>query len=246
MGSTECIKHIIKDFVMDSGISGDLIYWTKDEILHNESGPAVIFPDSSEFYIKNGLYDRADGPAIIAPMIQIWVKSGIVSNNNGSAVEVKDLCKLHYYGGYLNDEEDNTLINFQLRGCSDMEKIRKYYFKWWKLIPDFPKKVIKKVVLQDNSIKDILKTTTYNNGFLENITTKIYYSNKLGAERISVYKNGFKHNKYGKAESYERVDDGEDNEEVYMMYGLYHEKGSYCVKKRCGKSYCYYGIEYDF
>jgi len=41
-------------------------FWYKDGLRHREDGPAVIVGDS-KFWYYNGLLHREDGPAIISP-----------------------------------------------------------------------------------------------------------------------------------------------------------------------------------
>ena len=42
-------------------------YWYKDDKLHRDDGPAVIYPDGYQAWWKDGNLHREDGPAIIYP-----------------------------------------------------------------------------------------------------------------------------------------------------------------------------------
>ena len=46
--------------------------------LHREDGPAIIFPDGTQYWHRNGEFHRDDGPAIIYPDgRQHWYRNGI-------------------------------------------------------------------------------------------------------------------------------------------------------------------------
>ena len=46
---------------------GVIRYYNEHDRLHRVYGPAVIWPDGTEFWYQNGEYHRFDGPAVIDP-----------------------------------------------------------------------------------------------------------------------------------------------------------------------------------
>ena len=58
-------------------------YWYKNGILHREDGPAVIRLNDSKIWYKNGVYHREDGPAIIREhgSEEWWINGKFLKNS---------------------------------------------------------------------------------------------------------------------------------------------------------------------
>ena len=61
--------------------------WYKEDKLHRDDGPALIWADGSNFWYKEGKLHRDDGPAIIySSGRQEWWKDGNWHRDDGPAV----------------------------------------------------------------------------------------------------------------------------------------------------------------
>ena len=57
-----------------------------DTRLHREDGPAIVFPDGSQEWYRNGDLHREDGPAVINPDgEQYWYRNGKCHRDDGPA-----------------------------------------------------------------------------------------------------------------------------------------------------------------
>jgi len=74
--------------------------WYKNGELHRESGPAVIYPNGSQYWYKNGELHRESGPAIIWPNgYQAWYKNGQLHREDGPAMIFSDGTQEWYKNG---------------------------------------------------------------------------------------------------------------------------------------------------
>lgn len=68
--------------------------------LHRLDGPAVIMPDGTTKWFRNGKCHREDGPAIEMPSgYYAWYYQGKHHREDGPAVEYEDGTKFWYYHG---------------------------------------------------------------------------------------------------------------------------------------------------
>jgi hypothetical protein len=72
--------------------------------LHRLDGPALIMPDGTKNWFKNGKCHREDGPAIETPEGYYgWYYNGVVHREDGPALEYNDgVTKYWYYHGSLH------------------------------------------------------------------------------------------------------------------------------------------------
>lgn len=56
--------------------------WLRNDQLHRDDGPAVVYSDGEQQWYQNGLLHRDDGPAIVHPDgRQFWYQNGIKHKN---------------------------------------------------------------------------------------------------------------------------------------------------------------------
>jgi hypothetical protein len=83
--------------------------WYKDDKLHREDGPAVLYPNGNKQYYRNGLLHRDDGPATIEDYEYKWYIHGKLHREDGPAVihanGEQDWCLNNKYLG--NKKPDN-------------------------------------------------------------------------------------------------------------------------------------------
>ena len=69
--------------------------------LHREDGPAIIYPDGTEVWYRNGQRHREDGPEVVtASGIQEWWQWGLKHRVEGPAVVKPDGTVEYWYLGY--------------------------------------------------------------------------------------------------------------------------------------------------
>jgi hypothetical protein len=74
-----------------------------DGLLHNEEGPAVIWPDGVKEWYKLGKLHREDGPAKYSYDFEEWYKDGKLHRVDGSAITFRgDSSTRWYYEGELH------------------------------------------------------------------------------------------------------------------------------------------------
>ena len=65
--------------------------WYKDDKLHNENGPAIIYDDGKSQWYLNGKLHREDGPAVIySNGDKVWALNGEYHRVDGPAFESID------------------------------------------------------------------------------------------------------------------------------------------------------------
>ena len=71
--------------------------------LHRLDGPALIQPDGTEAWYRNGKCHRVDGPAVKTPRgSNAWYYKGLIHREDGPAIEYNDGSKHWYYHGSLH------------------------------------------------------------------------------------------------------------------------------------------------
>jgi len=76
-------------------------YWSLNDELHREDGPAVEYAEGDKFWYLNGKWHREDGPAVeYADGSKYWYLNGKLHREDGPAIEWADGYK--YWS--LNDE----------------------------------------------------------------------------------------------------------------------------------------------
>jgi hypothetical protein len=92
-------------------------FWYNDQgDLHREGGPAVIWKNGEQGWLRNGLFHREEGPALIKPNISYsWYLNDKLHRIGGPAVEylensvVPNLC-YWYIEGILHLKEDHAKL----------------------------------------------------------------------------------------------------------------------------------------
>lgn len=81
--------------------------WYKDDILHREDGPAVIYKDGTEYWYKDGMRHCEDGPGILDRNgDKWWYKDGRRHREDGPALIRINGEKRHYLNDILIKEKD--------------------------------------------------------------------------------------------------------------------------------------------
>ena len=75
-------------------------FWYKNDALHREDGPAVIFSNGTKHWYKNGALHREDGPTII------WGDGGKSWYLNGEY-----FTKEKWWEGLTPDQKEKALFN---------------------------------------------------------------------------------------------------------------------------------------
>ena len=66
-------------------------YYNSKGKLHRDAGPALIFPNGTGVWYRNGLRHRTYGPAVIFDNgDKIWYQNGLLQRKDGPAVERSD------------------------------------------------------------------------------------------------------------------------------------------------------------
>lgn len=72
---------------METNSNYDFIEILYDGVYHNSKGPAVIYPDGTEYWYLHGQLHRLDGPAVtLSNGTQYWYKFGQLHRKDGPAV----------------------------------------------------------------------------------------------------------------------------------------------------------------
>jgi len=83
--------------------------WVKDGLWHREDGPAIIYPDGKKEWRQNGEYHRLDGPAIIyKDGTQEWLQKGKLHRLDGPAIEAG--YNEWWFEGKLHREDGPAII----------------------------------------------------------------------------------------------------------------------------------------
>ena len=95
---------------MDTNSDYDFIETLLDGVYHNTTGPAVVYPDGTEYWYLYGQLHRMDGPAVtLSNGTQYWYKFGQLHRKDGPAVRSinKPSTNAWYYEGirYTNPKE---------------------------------------------------------------------------------------------------------------------------------------------
>ena len=87
-------------------------YYSSDNQLHRESGPAVEYTTGENQWCQNGLLHRTDGPAVLwADGTKLWYQNGLRHRTDGAAVEWPSGNKVWYINGEeLTEAEFNQRI----------------------------------------------------------------------------------------------------------------------------------------
>lgn len=84
-----------------------------NDIIHNDTGPAIIWEDGSKAWFKHGVMHRLDGPAFDGNACKEWQLNGLTHREDGPAIEYpngdqawwyNDLCIGQSKDGYTNEE----------------------------------------------------------------------------------------------------------------------------------------------
>jgi hypothetical protein len=90
-------------------------YYFKDRemtILHRVDGPAVVFPNGSQFWYQNGKLHREDGPAVDqVDRCRMWYQNGRRHREDGPAVVYDYGTKEWYRYGQLHREDGPAVVN---------------------------------------------------------------------------------------------------------------------------------------
>ncbi len=111
--------------------------WWKDDKLHREDEPAIIYPSGTKFWFINDKRHRKDGPAFInSDGTQMWYKDGEFHREDGPAI-VYPSGRQYWYKDGKNVTDD--IINWakdrdiDLNNMSDDDKIiLKIELNMWK------------------------------------------------------------------------------------------------------------------
>lgn len=93
--------------------------WYKNDYLHRENGPAVIWKSGDKEYRINGQLHREDGPAIEYTNVHMWYFNDKLHRIDGAAViDFFEDSKEYWYKGkevedIKTDEDYNNFIKFK-------------------------------------------------------------------------------------------------------------------------------------
>lgn len=85
---------------------GGITLWYKDGLLHNVTGPAIIWEDGSYQWYFNGIIHRENGPAATSGNNKYWYYDGKRHRLDGPAVEFENGKKEWWIDGEELSEED--------------------------------------------------------------------------------------------------------------------------------------------
>jgi len=92
---------------------GGTIQWYDSETgkLHNESGPAIVYPNWSEEYYIHGERHNESGPAVVWPSgsKEYWIR-GKLHNESGPAVVRSNGDKEYWIRGKLHNESGPAIV----------------------------------------------------------------------------------------------------------------------------------------
>lgn len=60
-------------------------------------------------YMKNGVYDRSGGPALVTPKSSSWYTNGKLNNTNGPAIS-NEMADYWYVNGKLHRDNDPAIV----------------------------------------------------------------------------------------------------------------------------------------
>ena len=107
-------KYMNKKFIngnISIEIESNLIAIYKNDELHRDNGPAVVYKDGTEEWYKDGKRHRDDGPAVIdTDGYQVWYKNGKRHRDDGPAVIVSDGSKVWYKNGKRHRDNGPAII----------------------------------------------------------------------------------------------------------------------------------------
>lgn len=90
-------------------------YWFKNNLLDREDGPAIISKDGSEYWYKNGKQHRKEGPTATHPNgSKYWHKDGKQHHENGPAI-IRGDGSVEYF---LNDKRIKEEDYLRIQNCS--------------------------------------------------------------------------------------------------------------------------------
>lgn len=100
---------------MKNGIykeSGNIITWYHNDLIHREYHPAVIWPDGSKQWYKEGKLHRDNDLPAIEWFIgtKEWYQNGLKHRTNGPAVELWNGCNMWYQHGKQHREDGPAVI----------------------------------------------------------------------------------------------------------------------------------------
>lgn len=67
-------------------------WWYRDGVLHRDNGPAVVWENGVEEWFRDGVRDRADGPAVIYP------------DNDGIVAELRGVRQFWSKGNLVSED----------------------------------------------------------------------------------------------------------------------------------------------
>jgi hypothetical protein len=111
------------------------ILWYKDDVLHNENGPAMYLPDGTMAWYKDGnIHSYNDKPALITPDgFKSWYDSGVRHRTNGPAIVKPDGDESYYYLGYYAPDKEvfylrpwRSEVEGLVAGINDAPDMSKY------------------------------------------------------------------------------------------------------------------------
>lgn len=105
--------HII-DSAMDTDYRGNKFWFNARGQVHRNGGPAIETTNGEKQWYRNGVLDRADGPAVEKEHYSAWYRDGKLHRTDGPAVVYKNgLIKEWHVNGYqLTEGEFNALEVF--------------------------------------------------------------------------------------------------------------------------------------
>ena len=93
-------------------ITSNLISIYKNEKLHRDDGPAVIYSNGNKTWYKNGELHRDDGPAVIRnDGTKGWYKNGLCHREDGPAVIFSDGYQAWYKNGKRHRDDGPAVID---------------------------------------------------------------------------------------------------------------------------------------
>ena len=79
---------------------GAVVYRNVAGDYHRTGGPAIVYPDGTVLWHRNGLLHRTDGPAILYPSgTEEWYQNGLRHRLNGPAVVLPNGREFWYIKG---------------------------------------------------------------------------------------------------------------------------------------------------
>lgn len=89
--------------------NGAIKWYDSRDMIHRVHGPAIIYPDGTQMWYRDGLPHRDGGPAVIMEHAQYWAQMGELHRVDGPASIWSDGRVEWYLNGQRVSEDEHRL-----------------------------------------------------------------------------------------------------------------------------------------